>query len=67
MPVSSSLLIRRAHVLHPDGTLAVADVSVQAGKILQVAPELSVEPGYEVIDATGLTLLLGAIDPQVHF
>lgn len=67
MPVSSSLIIRHAHVLHPDGTLAVADVSVQAGKILQVAPELSVEPGYEVIDATGLTLLPGVIDPQVHF
>jgi dihydroorotase len=38
--------------------------------IVQVAPSLTLEPGdqdYREIDAQGLTLLPGVIDPQVHF
>lgn len=66
MSSTSALSIRRARVLHPDGTLSVADVLVRGKTIAEVASEISVTDALE-IDGTGLTLLPGAIDPQVHF
>jgi len=65
----NSLLIRRAQVLHPDGELRVGDVWVNDGKIAQVATEISQtsDSSVRVIDADGLILLPGVIDPQVHF
>lgn len=69
-----SLLIRRARVLLPDGSFQVADVSVRGGTIAQIGDELGGSAGADagaaadrVIDAEGLTLLPGVIDPQVHF
>ncbi|XQQ07064.1 MAG: dihydroorotase [Leptolyngbya sp. IPPAS B-1204] len=64
----SSLLIRRARILLPDGTFLLGDVQTRDHTILQVAPEIA-DPAPDVreIDATGLTLLPGMIDPQVHF
>ena len=59
-------MIRRALVLLPGGELEVRDVEVQQGKITQVSPEIS-SPVAQEIDAAGLTLLPGVIDPQVHF
>jgi dihydroorotase len=65
---SRSLLIRHAQVLLPDGELAIADVYIQGQKIVQVAPEIErPESVDQEIDATGLVLLPGVIDPQVHF
>ena len=66
MPINSSLLIRHATIMLPDGEFIVGDVLVRDRLIAQVAPEISV-PGIQEIDATGLTLLPGVIDPQVHF
>lgn len=66
MPTTSSLLIRRARILLPDGEFLVGDVLVSDGKIVQVAPEIA-ESADREIDARGLTLLPGVIDPQVHF
>lgn len=67
MPViNSSLLIRRARILLPNGKLELGDVQVHQGKIFQVAPEIP-EAADQEIDAEGLTLLPGVIDPQVHF
>ncbi|MGB3558926.1 MAG: hypothetical protein WBA24_10315, partial [Geitlerinemataceae cyanobacterium] len=66
MSSASTLLIRHARVLHPDGDLSIADVRVRGRSIVEVAPEISVADATE-IDATGLTLLPGVIDPQVHF
>jgi dihydroorotase len=66
MSSQSALLIRRACVLHPDGVVSISDVLVRGRSIAEVAPEISVADATE-IDATGLTLLPGAIDPQVHF
>ena len=60
------LLIRHAHILLPGGEFLVGDVRTRGGEIVEVAPELSGEADKE-IDATGLTLLPGVIDPQVHF
>jgi len=62
----TNLLIRRARVLLPEGKLEVRDVEVQQGKITQVSPEIS-SPAAQEVDAAGLTLLPGVIDPQVHF
>lgn len=66
MTPKSSLLIRRARILLPDGEFLVGDVQVCDGKIVKVAAEIVAE-GDREIDATGLTLLPGVIDPQVHF
>ncbi len=48
----------------------IGDVLVQNGVIVQVTPEIAPpfpEDSVTEIDATGLTLLPGVIDPQVHF
>ncbi|MEG4966820.1 dihydroorotase [Microcoleus sp. B6-A1] len=66
MTTQSSLLIRRARILLPNGEFLVGDVQICDGKIVQVAAEI-VESGDREIDAKGLTLLPGVIDPQVHF
>ncbi len=67
------LLIRNASILQSDSRLMLGDVYIQNGTIQAIAPELNVaelsashQPIKE-IDATGLTLLPGVIDPQVHF
>jgi len=75
MPVSTHLLIRHARILQPNGEFFEGDVEVRDRQILQIAPEIRVsEPDgaagrspHQEIDATGLTLLPGVIDPQVHF
>jgi len=66
MPTTSSLLIRGARVLLPNGEFLVGDVEICEGKILRVAPSIAAV-GDREIDAIGLTLLPGVIDPQVHF
>ena len=63
------LLIRNARILLPTGEFLVGDVQTQGREIVQVAPEIlaSATQADRVIDAKGLTLLPGVIDPQVHF
>jgi dihydroorotase len=60
------LIIRNANVLQPDGTTVPADVACHRGKIEQIT-DTSDTNGRETIDAHGLLLLPGVIDPQVHF
>ncbi len=62
----TALLIRHARILLPDGEFLLGDILIEQGKIVQIAPEITV-PDTTIIDATGLTLLPGVIDPQVHF
>jgi len=66
---TSALLIRQARLLLPNGDFLVGDVQIRDRTIVQVASEISnFDPDfYHQIDATGLTLLPGVIDPQVHF
>lgn len=70
MPSDFCLLIRKARILLPTGEWFRGDVLTQGREIVQVASEIL---GSEVakvdreIDAEGLTLLPGVIDPQVHF
>lgn len=66
MAPTSSLLIRRARILLPDGEFLVGDVEICDRQIVRVAAEIDAT-GDREIDATGLTLLPGVIDPQVHF
>ena len=64
---STQLLIRSPRILLPNGEFLVGDVQIENGKIIQVAPEINYSPIDKILDATGLTLLPGVIDPQVHF
>lgn len=66
MSSDSSLLIRHARILMPTGDILLGDVLTRGREIVQVAPDISASADRE-IDATGLTLLPGVIDPQVHF
>lgn len=63
------LLIRNARVLLANGDFLVGDVLSHESQIVQVAPDIPspTDVGVREIDATGLTLLPGVIDPQVHF
>lgn len=70
MSATPCLWIRRARILLPDGEWMVGDVQTRDGEIVQIAPEITAEevaPAARQIDASGLTLLPGVIDPQVHF
>ena len=64
---SASLIIRNAQVLLPSGEIEPREVAVSDGKITAVGTSLSVSSNIRAIDGSGLTLLPGIIDPQVHF
>jgi dihydroorotase len=51
----------------PNGESLVGDVLTSDRTIVEVAPEISATTPITEIDAEGLTLLPGVIDPQVHF
>ena len=43
------------------------DTSIENGKISGIAPEISPRDNNKIVDATGLILLPGGVDPQVYF
>jgi len=57
------MLIRGGRVVTSDGERD-ADVLIADGRIAQIAPEI--DAGDEVIDATGLLVLPGVVDPHTH-
>jgi allantoinase len=59
------LHIRGGELVTPDGVRR-ADVAVEDEKIVEIGPELSGN-ARETIDATGLHVFPGLIDPHVHF
>jgi dihydroorotase len=70
MSSDSCLFIRHARVLLPTGEFVYADVQTRGREIVQVTPKISataIAATDKEIDAKGLTLLPGVIDPQVHF
>ncbi|AFZ23722.1 dihydroorotase, multifunctional complex type [Cylindrospermum stagnale PCC 7417] len=67
MSSAKSLLIRHARIILPNGELMIGDVLTRDRQIVAVAPEISPTTPTKEIDAQGLTLLPGVIDPQVHF
>ncbi len=64
---ANSLLIRHARILLSDNKWLVGDVLVRDERIVEIAPEVANTDTTREIDATGLVLLPGVIDPQVHF
>ncbi|WP_445632890.1 dihydroorotase [Nostoc sp. DSM 114161] len=62
-----SLLIRHARIILPNSEVMIGDVLTRDRQIVEVAPEISQTGLATEIDAQGLTLLPGVIDPQVHF
>jgi dihydroorotase len=67
MSSTQSLLIRGANIILPNGEFMVGDVLTRDRQIVEVAPKISGVTATREIDAQGLTLLPGVIDPQVHF
>ena len=66
--ISPSLVIQNARILLPSGEFMIGAVQIQDGQIVEIGADLSpLDDRSQVIDATGLTLLPGVIDPQVHF
>ncbi|MEX2219929.1 MAG: dihydroorotase [Phycisphaerales bacterium] len=62
-----TLLIRRGRVIDPaSGHDGVADVAVADGAIAAIGPGLPTSPAGRVIDAEGLLVVPGLIDPHVH-
>jgi allantoinase len=61
--MAEDFVIRGAQVCLPDG-LRVTDVAVSEGKIAQLGDGLTAP---EVVEAEGMLLLPGAIDPHVHY
>lgn len=59
------LILRGGTVVNQDGT-GLADLAVKDGKVARIG-DLSGESAGEVVDCTGLHLLPGVIDSQVHF
>jgi dihydroorotase len=64
---SPDLLIRGAQIILANGDLIVGDVLVRDRHIVEVGTEITCTQPTTEIDAEGLTLLPGVIDPQVHF
>ena len=65
MAESFDLVVRGGEVVNHAGR-GIADVGVRDGRIVKVG-DLGQAPAGEVFDATGLTVLPGVIDTQVHF
>lgn len=61
------LLIKKGHVVDiKNNKDTILDVSIANGKILQVAPNISDKQAKKVIDANGLYVVPGLIDPHTH-
>jgi allantoinase len=58
------LIVRGGHVVTPDGAVG-ADVGIADGLVAAVEPDLP--GGREELDARGLHVLPGGVDPHVHF
>jgi len=61
------LLLKGGHLIDPRNKIdQVMDVAISEGKILEVASDISAENTRKVIDATGMYVVPGLIDPHTH-
>ena len=65
MPETYDLIVRGGEVINHAGR-GPADVGVREGKVVTVG-DLGQASAGEEFDATGLTVIPGVIDTQVHF
>ena len=65
MPETFDLIVRGGEVVNHSGR-GRADIGVRGGKIFAIG-DLGQASAGEVFDATGLTVMPGVIDTQVHF
>lgn len=62
-----NLLIKNGTVITvTKGTLENTDVLIKDGKITQIGKNITAPAGYKVVDATGLHVMPGIIDPHSH-
>lgn len=59
------LVVRNGQVLLDSGRLAECEVGARDGQIVAIGTDLG--EAAEVVDASGLVVLPGAVDPHVHF
>ncbi len=62
---SAELIIRNGIIVTSDGR-SEGDIRVRDGVIVEIAQNLAGSDGARVIDATGLLVLPGGVDPHVH-
>jgi dihydropyrimidinase len=60
-----TLLIRGGTVVTAEQTVR-ADVLCQNGTIVAVQPDLEAASGAEIVDAAGMLVMPGGIDPHTH-
>ncbi|CAK7050124.1 MAG: Allantoinase [Desulfovibrio sp.] len=61
------LIIKNGHVVDPANSFnGLADVALSDGKIAAVGPELDIFKAGDMIDAKGLLVVPGVIDPHTH-
>ena len=65
MRETADIVLRGGEVVNQDGR-GVRDLAIRAGKIVHIG-DCQAFAAAETIDATGLTILPGVIDTQVHF
>ncbi len=65
MPDTFDLILRGGTVVNHDG-IGLRDIGIRGGRIAAIGALAQASAG-ETIDATGLTILPGVIDTQVHF
>jgi len=62
------LLIRGGLVMDPEsGRVGFCDVRTEGGKILEVAPNITLFPSEEIVSADGCIVAPGFVDLHVHF
>jgi N-acetylglucosamine-6-phosphate deacetylase len=61
-----NILIRNGDVLHAGRMEQASDVRIEGSRIVEIGKGLAPDPGAQVIDATGLTVLPGLIDIHNH-
>jgi dihydroorotase len=64
MPLHAELILKGGTVVNHDGT-GLRDIAISGGKIVGVG-HFGREQGGEIIDCTGLHILPGVVDSQVH-
>jgi dihydroorotase len=66
MPATYDLLLKGGTLVNHDG-VGLRDIGIKDGKISSISGTLDPAAAGETIDATGLHILPGVIDTQVHF